>query len=339
MWEWVLTLRQAAFLKTLIFHGVGQFLLFFFRQSSIDCLDVGVCSSGFWEGWVGVRGWSIWCQCFSWPSGRSWSMVVCSVSGLVAHEAQSFLHVIGLFLGHQSVDLHCIGVDWWDISGNILVLEAKSLFLRIGSFFQSIGDCLLSSPLIIKFRGCGVPAYDHCWRVLEVENFVKEGSVYSLHEPFYKRSVLCDSAVVCVDLESFDEFISCPTGHRLCFHFGDCITWFVWGGEGCDEGVLEYHPIPRLRLFLCLSPVGLFPWSCCFFFHEQKSEYDLPLVYIVDVGVHCQIHLEFNQELLQFLFFSCEESRCVHLDFFVWDCSSGGSWFLCHFQWQWFELD
>jgi len=176
--------------------------------------------------------------------GGVYGAKVFPVSGLVAHEAQSFLHVISLFLGRQSVDLHCIGVDWWDISGNILVWEAKSLFLRISSSFQSIGDRSPSSLLIVKFRGCGVPAYDCCWRVFEVENLVKEGSVYSLHEPFYKRSVLCDSAVVCIDLESLDEFIGCPTGHRLCFHLGDHITWFVWGGEGCGEGVLEYRPIP-----------------------------------------------------------------------------------------------
>jgi len=186
-------------------------------------------------------------------------MVVCSVSGLVAHEAQSFLHVIGLFLGRQSVDLHCIGVDWWDILRNILVWEAKSLFLRISSSFQSIGDCSPSSPLVVKFRGCSVPAYDCGWRILKVENLVEEGSVYSLHEPFYKRSVLCDSAVICIDLESFNEFTGCPAGHRFCFHLGDRITWFVWGGEECDEGILEYRPIPQLCLLLCLSPVGLFP--------------------------------------------------------------------------------
>jgi len=166
-------------------------------------------------------------------------MVICSVSGLVAHEAQSFLHVIGLFLGCQSVDFHCIGVDWWDISGSILVWEAKSLFLCIGSSSQSICNCSSSSPLIIKFRGCGVSAYDRCWRVLEVENLVKEGDIYSLHKPFYKWSVLCDSAIIHVDFESFDEFIGCPTGHHVCFHLGDHITWFVWGLSGAVKDVMR----------------------------------------------------------------------------------------------------
>jgi len=133
--------------------------------------------------------------------------------------------------------------------------------------------------------------------------------------------------------------------HRL-FRRSSCLFPFWWshhlvclGRRRMWWGHSWISSNPMVASVLVFVSSRLFPRSCHSFFHERKSEYDSLLVCVVDVGIHCQIHLEFNQKLFKFLSFPSEGCRCVHLDFFVLGCSSSSSWFLCYSQWRWFELD
>ena len=92
------------------------------------------------------------------------------MSGLVAIKAQPFLHVFGLFIEDQAVDIHRIRIRGIGISGSEVVCF---LGLWRGRSFALSFDFLGSVPLVVDSAGMSVPSFDSAWRFLKCKDLVK----------------------------------------------------------------------------------------------------------------------------------------------------------------------
>jgi len=117
-----------------------------------------------WNDRGGGGDWCVHVLNWSRPCGSGLSTFLGYMSGLVASEAEPLFHVSVSFFERHSVYcpdvFHCVWimVGRWSVPRFIL-WESESLLLCVCVSSETSGDSFKLSPLVVKVRGGGIPAF------------------------------------------------------------------------------------------------------------------------------------------------------------------------------------